>query len=169
MELPQENLNRINPKAVEPQDISDYLLQRWPMLLIDSIIDHEPGKWAIGIHAASRNESFFTGHYPDNPIMPGTMMLEAMSQVATFILTSGGLVGIKHGAGLLFAGVDKLRFFRVVRPGETILFHCALMDDRMGIYKITGNGRVNGEMCISATMSFALMSKTESQSETEVK
>ncbi len=152
-EFPIEMIKRENAHGINSENIQDYLFQRWPMLLIDKIVDYEPGEWAIGLHAVSRNELFFLGHYPDNPIMPGSMILEGLTQTAEIILSSAGIISSSKG-GVLFAGADKLRFYRPVRPGDIIKYYCILEDDRFGVYKISGTGKVNDEICISGAMSF---------------
>lgn len=155
--LPDEPFSaRPSPKEIGPDDLGKYLPHRHPTRMVDRIIDHEPGLWAIGSHAVSIVEPCFQGHYPDNPIYSATAMLEAMLQVGCFILSSGRNMTTLEQQKILDTGVERLRFLRVVRPGDVILFYCKKEADEMGLSKISGYGSVNGEKCISGKMVFAI-------------
>ena len=91
------------------------LPHRFPFLLVDKIVELEPGKRAVGVKNVTYNENFFAGHFPDRPTMPGVLIVEAMAQVGGILLlsTTGN-----EGKIALFAGIDKVRFRKMVMPGD---------------------------------------------------
>ncbi|MCM1082955.1 MAG: 3-hydroxyacyl-ACP dehydratase FabZ [Clostridium sp.] len=155
MEQLEKLLMRENKNSVDSTALLNYLPHRYPMLLIDKILDGEEGEWAIGVKCVSALDPYFQGHYPNRPIMPGSLQLEALSQVASYILSPYYL-----GTGLLlFVGVRSLRFFNVVRPGDQFIIFCRLKDklsSNSGVFKVIGDGYVNNKKCVSAEMSFTV-------------
>ncbi|MCM1185094.1 MAG: 3-hydroxyacyl-ACP dehydratase FabZ [Lachnoclostridium sp.] len=154
MDYPEELLARGNKNSVDSISLLTYLPHRYPMLLIDKILDSEEGDWAIGVKCISALEPYFQGHYPNRPIMPGTLQLEALSQVASYLLYPyfrGGLP--------IFTGVRSLRFFSIVKPGDQLVLFCQIKDKprgEEGIFKVVGDGYVDKKKCISAEMSFTI-------------
>lgn len=125
--------------SIDAINIMKVLPHRYPMLMIDEIIDYEPGVCAVSKKAFSFNEGYLQGHYPNNPIVPGTLLLEGLSQTATFaILTDQDNVG--DSSPLLFTGVDKLRFFKVVTPGNMVVFKASVIKNRHGVWLMKGEG-----------------------------
>ena len=102
---------------LEAADIMRILPHRYPFLLVDRIIELEPGKRVVGIKQVTANEPQFTGHFPDRPIMPGVLMVEALAQTAGVAVMTLDEYRGKLG---LFAGIDDCRFRRLVQPGDTI-------------------------------------------------
>ena len=98
------------------KEIQDLIPHRYPFLLVDRIIEVEPGKRAVGIKNVSANEPFFQGHFPGNPIMPGVLVLEALAQVGACAMLS--LEEYRNRVAY-FAGIDGVRFRRMVLPGPT--------------------------------------------------
>ena len=123
---------------------------RYPFLLIDKVRDIVAGASCIGIKNVTNNEPHFQGHFPDQPIMPGVMIIEAMAQ------TSGVLVGVTMGlidkqAKVFFMGVDAVKFRRKVVPGDVLELHVKVVRGGGRVWKFTGEGRVDGELATEAT------------------
>ena len=123
---------------------------RYPFLLIDKVRDIVAGERCIGIKNVTNNEPHFQGHFPDMPIMPGVMIIEAMAQ------TSGVLVGVTMGlidkqAKVFFMGVDAVKFRRKVVPGDVLELHVKVVRGGGRVWKFAGEGRVAGELATEAT------------------
>ena len=123
---------------------------RYPFLLIDKVRDIVTGISCIGIKNVTNNEPHFQGHFPDQPIMPGVMIIEAMAQ------TSGVLVGVTMGlidkqAKVFFMGVDAVKFRRKVVPGDVLELHVKVVRGGGRVWKFTGEGRVDGELATEAS------------------
>ena len=102
---------------LEAADIMRIIPHRYPFLLVDRVVELEPGRRAVGIKAVTANEPQFTGHFPDRPIMPGVLMVEALAQTAAVAVMTLDEYRGKLG---LFAGIDDCRFRRMVTPGDTL-------------------------------------------------
>src|SRR5690606_34357768 len=102
---------------LEAFEIFRRLPHRFPMLMVDRVVELEPGKRAVGIKCVSINEPFFDGHYPGRPIMPGVLILEAMAQVGGLALAPDGSAETRVP---LFAAVEKAKFRRLVVPGDQL-------------------------------------------------
>src|SRR3712207_3951397 len=99
------------------EEILRALPHRYPFLLVDRILELEPGRRAVGLQNGSLNEEFFQGHFPGHPVMPGVLLVEAMAQVGGIILLA---MSGNEGKLAYFAGMDKVRFRRPVMPGDTL-------------------------------------------------
>jgi 3-hydroxyacyl-[acyl-carrier-protein] dehydratase len=131
---------------------------RYPFLLVDRIIDVEPGKRAIGLKNVSANEWFFEGHFPGNPIMPGVLIIEALAQVGAVAALSAPSNRGKLG---LFAGIDKVRFRRQVKPGDQLRLDVRLDRVRASIGKATAIATVDGETAAQGQLTFAIVDGPE--------
>ena len=132
---------------------------RFPFLLVDRILEvSDDGKRAVGIKLVSANEPFFQGHFPDFPIMPGVLVIEALAQTA-----AAGLMGTTIAAGKLgvLAGADGFRFHRMVRPGDVLRLEVELTRLRGPIGKVNGKATVDGELVTEGEITFALVSRAE--------
>jgi len=138
---------------VENKDIRKILPHRYPFLLVDRIIEVEEGKKAVGIKNVTANEPFFQGHFPDNPIMPGVLIVEALAQVAGIAVMD--IEEFKGKLGL-FAGIDKCRFKKVVRPGDQLILEVTIDSIRMGLVKAKGVARVGEEIAATAELMFVM-------------
>src|SRR5215212_5026086 len=133
---------RRNNDMLTTQEIMAIIPHRYPFLLIDRIVELEPGVRAVGEKLVSIGEPYLQGHFPDFPIMPGVLQIEALAQtacVAALILPEN-----RDKIGL-FAGLDKVRFKRQVRPGDTLRLEIQFEKIRMGIGKGHGVATVEGE------------------------
>ena len=133
--------------------IAEILPHRYPFALVDRITAGEPGQWARGIKCVSVNEQFFCGHFPQEHVMPGALILEAMAQVGGVALLS---LPENRGKIALFGGVKNARFKRQVIPGDVLELECTLTKRRgpVGIGVCTAT--VNGETACTAELIFAI-------------
>ncbi|MDN6276518.1 3-hydroxyacyl-ACP dehydratase FabZ [Psychrobacter sp.] len=135
--------------------IKHYLPHRYPFMLVDKVIDCTPGENITGVKNVTINEEFFNGHFPDEPIMPGVLMVEAMAQVSGILgFISAGLTA-EDGYLYLFAGVDKVRFKRRVIPGDQLIIRAKTVMQKRGIYKFDCTVHVEDELAASAQVMIA--------------
>ncbi len=134
---------------IEAKDIQALLPHRYPFLLIDRITAVELGVSLQAIKNVTMNESHFQGHFPEFPVMPGVMIVEAMAQACGVLasLTSGGL---KENEVTLFAGLDNVRFKRQVIPGDRLVFDIELLAHKRGIGKFKAVATVDNELAVEA-------------------
>jgi UDP-3-O-[3-hydroxymyristoyl] N-acetylglucosamine deacetylase/3-hydroxyacyl-[acyl-carrier-protein] dehydratase len=130
-------------------EIQKILPHRYPFLLADRILELEPNKRVVGIKNVTANESFFQGHFPGNPIMPGVLVLEAMAQVGGIAFLC---VPSNRGKILYLAGVDNARFRRPIVPGDQIRFETEVVFVRSKIGKIAGKAFVDGKIAVEAEL-----------------
>jgi 3-hydroxyacyl-[acyl-carrier-protein] dehydratase len=133
--------------------ILEILPHRYPFLLVDRITAIEPGVRATGVKQVTINEWYFQGHFPGRPVMPGVLMVEALAQVGAVALLSQP----EHqGKIVFFAGIDGVRFRRVVVPGDTLMLSVELTKMRARVGKGRGEGRVDGQLAVEGELTFAL-------------
>lgn len=137
-------------------DILKWMPHRYPFLLVDRIVRLENDE-VVGYKNVTFNEPFFTGHFPSNPVMPGVLILEAMAQVGGFLLLHR--VKEPHKKLLYFAGADKVRFRRPVKPGDRIFFKLRLLRFGGKNAMMSGEARVDGELTASATLMATIMER----------
>lgn len=135
------------------QEIMSLIPHRYPFLLVDRIMELEPGVRAVGEKLVSANEPYFQGHFPGNPIMPGVLILEALAQTGAVAALSAPE---NTGKLVLFAGIDGARFKRVVRPGDTLRLEVQLEKMRRGVGKGQARATVSGQLACEAELLFAL-------------
>jgi beta-hydroxyacyl-ACP dehydratase FabZ len=138
-------------KTYDVQDIMKLLPHRYPFLLIDRMLDVVPGESAVALKNVTINEPFFQGHFPDNPIMPGVLIIEAMGQ-AGGVLASSSLPEKNQGAVIYFMGMDKVKFRKPVVPGDQILFEVKILKKRSTTFKLSGIARVDGKVVAEAEL-----------------
>jgi len=133
-------------------EIREYLPHRYPFLLVDRVVELEPGKSIVAYKNVSVNEPFFDGHFPDKPIMPGVLIIEAMAQAA-------GILGFRtldkkpsDGSIYLFVGADKLRFKRPVVPGDRLQLEASIVAEKRGIWKFDCRASVDGGLVCEASI-----------------
>jgi 3-hydroxyacyl-[acyl-carrier-protein] dehydratase len=144
-----------DPSADKPlldkQAIEAVLPHRDPMLLIDAVLELEPGVRVLARKTVT--EADCAGHFPGNPIMPGVKMVEALAQCGAVAVLSQPE---NQGKLALFAGIDDVRFKRIVRPGETLLLECEIETVRGPIGKGRAKATVGGELAVRGTLTFAV-------------
>ena len=139
---------------LDARAIERIIPHRYPMLLIDRVIELEPGKRAVAIKNVTRNEWFFEGHFPQQPIMPGVLIIEALAQTGAVAALSAEQFQGKLG---LFAGIDGVRFRRQVAPGDQLRLEVTLERIRGPIGKAAASATVDGEPVASGTLTFAMV------------
>lgn len=133
--------------------IAELLPHRYPFALLDRITDYECGKWAKGIKCVSINEQFFCGHFPQQHIMPGVLILEALAQVGAVALLSEPE---NKGKIALFGGIRNARFKRKVIPGDVLEMECALIQRKGPVGIGSCKATVDGEIACTAELIFAI-------------
>lgn len=139
--------------------IKKYLPHRYPFLLVDrieEIINDEDKKEVIGIKNVSINEPFFLGHFPDEPVMPGVLILEAMGQVAGVLLNMQPQFADMERQIVFLVTIENAKFRKPVRPGDQLRTHAKLIKYRGSMGKFSFVGMVDGEVVAEAVMGFAI-------------
>ncbi|MDO5059386.1 MAG: 3-hydroxyacyl-ACP dehydratase FabZ [Neisseria sp.] len=136
---------------IEAREIQNFLPHRFPFLLIDRVIAAEPGKTLTAIKNVTINEQFFQGHFPEMPVMPGVLIVEAMAQACGVLaVLSQGNSERPEGEVTLFAGLDNVRFKRPVLPGDQLTFEVELLAHKRGIGKFHAVAKVDGQLACEA-------------------
>jgi len=138
---------------LEAADIMRILPHRYPFLLVDRVVELDPGKRAVGIKMVTANEPQFVGHFPGRPIMPGVLMVEALAQTAAVAVMTLDEYRGKLG---LFAGIDECRFRRMVVPGDTMRLEITVEKLRGMFGRVRGVASVDGEVAAEATLSMII-------------
>lgn len=135
------------------QEIKETIPHRYPFLLVDRVTEIEQGKRVVGLKNVSANEPFFQGHFPDYPVMPGVLIVEALAQVGAI-----AVLGMEENEGKIgfLAGIDKCRFKRQVKPGDQLKLEVEIIRMRGPIGKGKGIASVNGELACEAEIMFAI-------------
>jgi len=128
-----------------------YLPHRYPFLLIDRVLECQPGETLTAVKSVTVNEPFFPGHFPQRPVMPGVLILEAMAQAC------GILAMVTHGGTrddelYYFVGIDNARFRVPVEPGDQLIFKVRLLAHKRGIWKFSGVAEVDGDTVAEAEL-----------------
>ena len=138
--------------------IREIIPHRYPMQLVDKITDFEPGVWAEGIKCVSVNEPFFQGHFPEEHVMPGVLIVEALAQCgAVAILSSDEF----KGKIAFFGGIKNARFRKQVKPGDVLELRCEITERRGPLGFGKGVAKVNGKVACQAEISFAIGAEKE--------
>jgi 3-hydroxyacyl-[acyl-carrier-protein] dehydratase len=138
--------------SLDIYDILKHLPHRYPFLLIDRVVDYEPGKSLIAIKNVTHNEPHFPGHFPNRPIMPGVLILEALAQ-ATGILAFKTADHVPDDNTLYyFVGIDNARFKQPVQPGDQLRLEVEFIKQMRGIWKFKGQASVDGKVVCSADL-----------------
>lgn len=139
-------------KSLDSNQIKEYLPHRYPLLLVDRVLDWESGKSITALKNVTINEEFFNGHFPHKPVMPGVLMIEALAQTAALLafLTMGQKPDAN--AVVYFVGIDGARFKRPVEPGDQLKMQVEILRQSRGIWKFKALATVDGQTAVEAEL-----------------
>jgi 3-hydroxyacyl-[acyl-carrier-protein] dehydratase len=152
-------------RTMDIVEIMSILPHRFPMLLIDRVIELEPRKRIVALKNVTANEPHFTGHFPDYPIMPGVMTIEAMAQAAGALLLGEFSAVEREQRLMVFTGIDSARFRKPVLPGDQVLIEVTVLNWRSTIVKLKGVATVDGAVVSDATFTAALIPRARAAKE----
>ena len=135
------------------------LPHRYPFLLVDRLKEVVPGESGIGIKNVTMNEPFFQGHFPENPVMPGVLQIEAMAQTAGIIVLQSFPEEERSGNGVYFMTVDEVKFRKPILPGDVIEFHVKKEQTVRNVFKFRGEAKVDGKLVSQAIFSAMVFKK----------
>jgi len=133
------------------QKIMSYLPHRYPFILIDRVLEIEPGRRILGLKNVTVNEPFFLGHFPGAPVMPGVLIVEALAQAGGVLFFDGADKG-KRGSLVYFMGMDKVKFRKTVVPGDQLLLEVNILKQRAKTLKLSGVATVDGQRVAEAEL-----------------
>jgi 3-hydroxyacyl-[acyl-carrier-protein] dehydratase len=137
-------------KSIDIYQILKYLPHRYPFMMIDKVVDWEAGNQLHAVKNITFNEPQFTGHFPDNPVMPGVLIIEALAQASGILMyLTLGRVPAPDEANYL-VGIDNARFKQIVMPGDTLDLHITMGPSKRGINKFSGRALVNNSLACEA-------------------
>lgn len=151
-----------NKPAGQDLDVADILRvmemipHRFPMLMVDRVVDMIPDKSAVGIKNVTINEPHFQGHFPERPVMPGVMIVEAMAQTAA-VLVVHTLGGVAEGKLVYFMAIDGARFRKPVGPGDTMRIHVEKQHSRGNVWKFSAKAMVEDAVVAEASYTAMIM------------
>lgn len=135
------------------KEIREILPHRYPFLLVDKVIELEPGKRVVGIKNVAANEPFFQGHFPEYPIMPGVLIVEALAQIAGIAVA---VIEENKGKLGVLAGIDGIKFKKQVLPGDVLTLEAEILSSKMGVTKAKVKATVEGKLVAEGEIKFAM-------------
>ena len=149
-------------EAIDIMRIMQMIPHRYPMLLVDRVVDLIGGESATGIKNVTINEPQFTGHFPERPVFPGVLLIEGMAQTAGALCVHARLGGAKPPL-VYFMTIDKAKFRKPVVPGDRVEFHMTRINQRRNIWWYHGKAMVDGVLVAEAEISAMIITETEKQ------
>lgn len=148
-------------KTLDINQIKEYLPHRYPLLLVDRVLEWESGKTITAIKNVTANEEFFNGHFPHKPVMPGVLMIEALAQTAALLsfLTMGQKPD--ENSVVYFVGIDGARFKRPVEPGDQLRMQVEILRTSRGIWKYKAQATVDGQVAVEAELMCTMRSAAD--------
>ena len=139
-------------KTLDINQIKEYLPHRYPMLLVDRVLDWDAGKTITAIKNVTINEEFFNGHFPHKPVMPGVLMIEALAQTAALLSFASAGSAPDENSVIYFVGIDGARFKRPVEPGDQLILEVELDRMKAGIFKFKARAKVGDVVATEADL-----------------
>lgn len=133
-------------------EILKYLPHRYPFLLVDKVLNCDPGKSITALKNVTINEPFFAGHFPHHPVMPGVLVIEALAQAAALLTLKTANMQTDQNSVYYFVGIDRARFKRPVQPGDQLILKAAILRERIGIWKYSAKAEVDGRAVAEAEL-----------------
>lgn len=159
-EQTQDQMEKTNiVEEIRIGEILKLLPHRYPFLLVDRMKAVEPGVSGIGIKNVTMNEPFFQGHFPENPVMPGVLQIEAMAQTAGIIVLMSFPEEERSGNSVYFMTVDEVKFRKPILPGDVIEFHVKKEQAVRNVFKFRGEAKVDGKLVSQAIFSAMVFKK----------
>ncbi len=146
-------------RGMDISEIMQYIPHRYPFLLVDRVISIEPGKNIIAIKNVTINEPFFVGHFPNQPIMPGVMILEALAQTSAILSFKSDEFKVNDDSVYYLVGIDNARFKKPVVVGDQLMLHATLTRHIKGFWKFTAQAKVDDEVVTEAELICAVRAK----------
>lgn len=158
---PVSSVSTCTKKCLDIHTIKQYLPHRYPLLLVDRVLDWESGKSITAVKNVTVNEEFFNGHFPHKPVMPGVLMIEAMAQTAAILSFLTMDIKPDENSVVYFVGIDNARFKRPVEPGDQLVMNVEILRVSRGIWKYKAVGSVDGQTAVEAELMCTIRSATD--------
>jgi 3-hydroxyacyl-[acyl-carrier-protein] dehydratase len=139
------------------QEILTILPQRYPFLLVDRILETDGATYMVGLKNVTINEPFFQGHFPEHPVMPGVLLVEALAQVGVVLLLNND--PNRNSKLVYFSGIDKCRFRQPVIPGDQLRIEVSVLKQRGRYFKMKGQALVDGNLAVEANLSCSVVDR----------
>lgn len=144
--------------VIDVVKIMTMIPHRYPLLLVDRMLEYVPNESAIGLKNVTFNEQFFQGHFPGAPVMPGVLIVEALAQTAGILVVES--MGLSNQGKLVyFMTIDEAKFRKPVVPGDTLKLHVQVIKSRGNVWKFKGEARVEGVLCAEAEYSAMIVDR----------
>lgn len=147
-----------SPSVHKIDEILKILPHRYPFLLVDRILETDGSTYMVGLKSVSINEPFFQGHFPNHPVMPGVLLVEALAQVGVVLLLCGD--SKRDDKLVYFSAIDKCRFRQPVLPGDQLRIEVSVLRQRDRYYKMKGQALVDGNVAVEAELSCSVVDRS---------
>ena len=154
-------INQLKMNSLDINQIKQYLPHRYPLLLVDRVLDWESGKSITAIKNITINEELFNGHFPHKPVMPGVMMIEALAQTAALLSFLTMNQKPDDNSVVYFVGIDGARFKRPVEPGDQLKMEVEILRVARGIWKYKAKASVDGQLAVEAELMCTMRSASD--------
>ena len=154
-------MSSTDPSRIDIRGIMDLLPHRYPLLLVDRVLEYDPKTSIRAIKNVTFNEPFFQGHFPGYPLMPGVLIIEALAQTAGLLLMLSKTKEELHNKLFLFTGLERVKFRRQVVPGDQLELNMRHVRNKMNVWKMEGTAQVNGQVVAEATLSGAFVDREQ--------